>query len=456
MTEALRWSPSTPLWIARLQAEVRQLATPLLLRKTSGLLSLRLEVPLPADLPFPDELQPALLWQQPAKDRRMLAIGKAHWQEFGGADRFADLQLAHAGLLASWTRVQQGAGSSQAMAWVGYAFADQGASFIWQEFPNALLWVPELLLDWRDGCCTLWLSCDCDGAKPEQVFARWFSLLVALMQPRALVSLQSMAELHTSPSAEDWRTQLAQLSQAIARGQVSKVVLSRHRQLQIRGGLDINLMLQGLAEQYADCTLISMRINDSLLLSATPESLVALHQGRVCSDALAGTLAPDAGQDCQAMLEYEHRPVVEAIAHALRPLCTELDWPQQPSLMPVGQIQHLWTPFRGRVRPGVGLMQLISALHPTPAVGGSPRPAALDWIAAQEGASRGWYTGGLGWLGEQSGEVAVVLRCLLWRANQVHLFAGAGIQACSDADAELVEIEHKFGALQDKLRTFAH
>ena len=98
------------------------------------------------------------------------------------------------------------------------------------------------------------------------------------------------------------------------------------------------------------------------------------------------------------------------------------------------------------------MLDLVGALHPTPAVGGTPRYPALALIENAEPFDRGWYTGGVGWVdGTGDGEFAIGLRCGLLEGANAHVFAGAGIVAESDPDAELLETRLKFRPMLELL-----
>ncbi len=160
----------------------------------------------------------------------------------------------------------------------------------------------------------------------------------------------------------------------------------------------------------------------------------------------------------------EHAFVVEAIRSTLASRCTSLEAPLTPALRQLVGIQHLETPFRGRLDPNpasgeqADVLALVEALHPTPAVGGVPRAAAQDWLCRHEELDRGWYASPVGWLDvEGGGDFRVALRSGLVR-NEVEvreqarqgralLFAGAGLVAGSDPEQELVETRIKLRAL---------
>jgi isochorismate synthase EntC len=105
----------------------------------------------------------------------------------------------------------------------------------------------------------------------------------------------------------------------------------------------------------------------------------------------------------------------------------------------------------GRVKPDVGVFELLERMHPTPAVGGAPRAAALDWLRQHGEADRGWYTGGVGWLDDAGGDIWVALRCAALRGRAASLYAGAGIVAGSDPQQELRETGWKLQAMLEAL-----
>jgi len=103
--------------------------------------------------------------------------------------------------------------------------------------------------------------------------------------------------------------------------------------------------------------------------------------------------------------------------------------------------------------PAPSALELAAALHPTPAVAGTPTPSALEVIAALEPFDRGCYAGPVGWVGaDGDGEWALALRCAELAGERATLFAGAGIVPDSDPALELDETERKFRAFLDSLR----
>jgi isochorismate synthase len=201
-----------------------------------------------------------------------------------------------------------------------------------------------------------------------------------------------------------------------------------------------------------------------LLVGASPELLVSRRGRAVRSTPLAGS-APrfgDPEQDrasgqgllASAKNRQEHAIVVEAIADTLRPACEQLSWDPDPVLLETANVWHLATRFAGTLRdPAPNVVELVAALHPTPAVCGTPVATARTTISELETFDRGGYAGPVGWMDAAGdGEWAIALRCAELRGDRATLFAGAGIVADSEPDDEVDETERKFRAFLDSLR----
>ncbi|WP_024890934.1 isochorismate synthase [Luteimonas huabeiensis] len=199
------------------------------------------------------------------------------------------------------------------------------------------------------------------------------------------------------------------------------------------------------------------------LVGASPELLVSRRGDAVVSHPLAGSArrSRDAGEDARAAEALlasakdhdEHRYVVEAILDALAPLCRQLQAPARPSLHATATMWHLGTYIAGTLKDReVSAAQLAGLLHPTPAVCGTPRPAALAAIRALEPVDRGFYAGAVGWADAAGdGDWYVSIRCARVQGRAMRLFAGAGIVAGSQPDAEVDETAAKFMALLNAL-----
>ncbi|MDY6998399.1 MAG: isochorismate synthase [Actinomycetota bacterium] len=250
-----------------------------------------------------------------------------------------------------------------------------------------------------------------------------------------------------------------------------KVVLARALRLSADGPLDARTVLQRLAADDAQATkyLVDLSaagegFSGTVLLGASPELLVARQGDRVACRPFAGSAPrlPDPDDDAasgaaladSAKNRHEHQLVVDALAEALDPLCTDLEIAERPQLSRTAAVWHLYTPISGRLREkSTTALDLAVALHPTPAVGGSPTESATALIDQIEG-DRGFYAGTVGWCDHRGdGRWVVSIRCAQLSADRRTAVAhsGGGIVAESDPDDEVAETTTKFRTILSAL-----
>ena len=259
------------------------------------------------------------------------------------------------------------------------------------------------------------------------------------------------------PPAGRWQAMVAAALEAIGRGALHKVVLSRRVRVRGPAAFDPGLAVRRLRAAYPGCFVFAVARDREAFVGATPERLVRLRGGRLDTAALAGSTARGATPEADERLgrallaspkeRAEHALVVEMLRQALAPLCRVLSVPPEPRLLRLGNVQHLYTPISGAVE-GRSVLELVERLHPTPAVGGWPRAAALEFIRTHEPGSRGWYAAPVGWVDRRGeGEFAVAIRSGLLRGAEAWLFAGCGIVAGSDPAREYEETRLKLRPL---------
>ncbi|MER6935641.1 isochorismate synthase, partial [Streptomyces halstedii] len=241
-------------------------------------------------------------------------------------------------------------------------------------------------------------------------------------------------------------------------GEFDKVVLARTLELTSPRPLDLPAMLSRLARRDPEGYTFALPSGPGrTLVGASPELLVARRGGRLVANPLAGSAprSADLAEDVRraaALLEsakdlHEHAVVVDAVREALAPFCTGLDAPERPTLVRTAAMWHLSTTLTGTLTdPGAtSALDLASALHPTPAVCGTPTDTARAVIAESEPFDRGAYTGMLGWQdADGDGEWVVTIRCAEAEGRTLRLFAGAGVVAQSSPAAETAETGAKF------------
>ena len=222
---------------------------------------------------------------------------------------------------------------------------------------------------------------------------------------------------------------------------------------------DASVILERLRTTYPGCHLY--RVDG--FVGASPELLVSRSGDIVRSHPMAGTAARGGDPSTDARLaaallastkdREEHQITIDMVHDTLLNWCSYVDYEAEPSIVPVANVQHLATLVEGRLsQPAPSVLELVDALHPTPAVCGSPREEALAFIKANEGFDRGRYAGAVGWVdGRGNGSWAVSVRCADLDGSTARVYAGNGIVADSDPATELAETRAKLQAMLSAL-----
>jgi len=256
-----------------------------------------------------------------------------------------------------------------------------------------------------------------------------------------------------------WMEEVARAVEAVRSTDLSKVVLARDEVLWSRAPFSEREVALRLARAFPGCYTF---LCDGLV-GATPELLVRRKGREVESVVLAGTArrGADAEEDAAAAATMrsspkerdEHSLAVGSVVQALRAVCRQIEVEAEPHLLRLPNVQHLATRVTAELDDAsVSVLDLLDVLHPTAAVGGVPRGAALDRIRAAEGDLRGRYAGPVGWIDRNGdGEWGIALRCALLMGDRARLFAGAGIVEGSLPEEELEETRLKFRAMEGAL-----
>jgi menaquinone-specific isochorismate synthase len=254
---------------------------------------------------------------------------------------------------------------------------------------------------------------------------------------------------------EAWTRAVEAALERIRSESLRKVVLARSRRVRGSEPFDADRILDALRDAYPACYRFRYEPGDgSIFLGASPERLVALRGGTIEADAVAGTAAGEGRELLDDRKErLEHDIVVEEVVRALRPVAESVEADDIPSVQRLRNVTHLRTRVRASARPGAHVLDLAARIHPSPAVAGAPREAALDLIRSLEPRPRGWYAGPIGWASAAGeGELTLGLRAALLRGSEALLHAGAGIVLGSDPDREWDECESKMRAMEEALR----
>jgi menaquinone-specific isochorismate synthase len=296
------------------------------------------------------------------------------------------------------------------------------------------------------------------GEDPDAEFARAIAALetIGFAEPAALPTCISQQDL---TSRDTWMQAVSDALDAIASGEINKVVLARRIRLAFQSPASPVGLVRKLSEAAGSCFVFLLESDGVAFLGASPERLYRRSGSDFETEALAGTRPrsddPTSDAELAAALlscekeRREHRNVVDGLLRALEDVGCQFGpgVTGEPSLRRLPRVQHLYQQIQCVLPSALGDAELVQALQPTSAVGGDPRTAALDLIAELETFDRGWYAGLVGVLGADDADFAVAIRSALLHGSQADLFSGAGIVAGSDPAREWDETVDKMAWL---------
>jgi menaquinone-specific isochorismate synthase len=402
-------------------------------------------------LPLIDSADP-LLWLRGGDG--LAGVGTALRLEFDGSGRMTDAAAAWRQVVADSTVVDPvGLPGTGLVAFGAFAFSASSAA-------TSVLTVPEVILGRRGGAAWVTrvrpIGIDADGE--ARVVGDAASPLGLRRDAAAAGSGDGRTALSPGAMGEDaYRTAVRDALARISAGSLSKVVVARDLVGALPTGADLRRPLRELAGTYPDCWTFAV----DGLIGASPETLVQVADGRVSARVLAGTTGRgvDSATDRAAAAELlasdknqeEHSFALRSVLASLGPHAADLQASERPFPLELPNLWHLASDISGTLGDASSSLDLLDALHPTAAVAGSPTTAALAAIEELEPFDRGRYAGPVGWVGaDGEGEWAVALRCVQVLPNgRITAYAGAGIVAGSDPDAELAETDIKFRPVLD-------
>lgn len=274
---------------------------------------------------------------------------------------------------------------------------------------------------------------------------------------RDISNLQQSALKHVNyPMTRDmWDEMINTATRRIRAGELNKVVLSRVAELQFDERVNMLPILRHLADHYAECYRFLFEPRPYYAFyGASPELLAGVQGNIIHTMGLAGSIGRgDTIESDQALSDdllnspkdrHEHQIVIDKIRDRLQPLTASLEIPEM-GLLKLSNIQHIYTPIHGTLKQADGVLSVVEALHPTPALGGDPREIAMQVIRESEPIPRGWYGAPVGWIDSNlDGQFSVAIRSAVAQESRVWVYSGAGIVGDSVPQKEWDETALKF------------
>jgi menaquinone-specific isochorismate synthase len=309
---------------------------------------------------------------------------------------------------------------------------------------TSVLVIPQVTVGKRDGA--LWLT----------------TVNISEADALKLINLESVfTSAHFEPgqiSSEQYKLNVDKALEAISSKNIEKVVLARDLKAQVSKDFNINPALRKLEKKFDTCFIYSV----AGLFGASPELLVKVYHSEFSARVLAGTAGrgtdPGVDQAIGSALNEspknraEHKYAIDSLVTSLKVFSEEITVDQEPFSIALPNLWHLASDVKATLNSDSTSLQVVSALHPSAAVAGTPRDKALEVIEQIENVDRGRYAGPVGWLGaDGDGVWAIALRGAQLDNGTLTAFAGCGIVAGSDPQAELDEAVLKFKPIVDAL-----
>jgi menaquinone-specific isochorismate synthase len=320
-------------------------------------------------------------------------------------------------------------------------------SFAFDPAEESVLVIPQVVIGQRNGKSWItWI-----GTKPQPGLQK------------AKVEKKPLSLSWSGSNGDVWQDRVARAVEKIKGNQLEKVVLARFATATTESPIDVRNLLQQLASEYPSTWVYS----NTGLVGATPELLVRLSKSLVTSRILAGTIRKTGDDERDLALAgslarsskdlEEHEYAVRSVADALAPLCSSTNVPESPFVLHLSNVMHLATDVTGVLSDNsspADIFDLVSRLHPSAAVCGTPTEVAQRTIDEIEGISRGRYAGPIGWIDANGdGELGIALRCgqISSDAKSIRIYAGCGIVAGSDPEREYAESQAKLLPMRNAL-----
>jgi len=372
------------------------------------------------------------------QNQGLIGWGEAHRLSAKGANRIESLDSQWRAIVSTAEITDEvNLPGSGLIAFGSIAFADQSDT-------ESVLVIPRLIVGLRDS--RLWLT----RINIEEAEA------LALIKKTTINEPIRFEPGHTSP--EQFTQNVVTALELITTNSVEKVVLARDLKAEVTSSFNINPAIATLSKKFSSCFTYSV----AGLFGSSPELLVQVSHSQVSARVLAGTAGrgTDPGVDQaiglalhdSAKNRAEHKFAVDSLVSSLDELCVEIDADNEPFSLSLPNLWHLASDVHAVLKSDSSSLQVVNALHPSAAVAGTPKDKALEIIQQIETIDRGRYAGPVGWIGaDGDGVWAIALRGAQLEKSTLTAFAGCGIVAGSDPEAELQETNLKFKPITEAL-----
>lgn len=408
-----------------------------------------------------------LFWQEPLSKSAIVGLGKVERiQTNPNNHRFFNIEKEWKLLIENSVIHSEGKiPATGPILFGGFSFDEEKSqSLLWDHFGDSFFYVPQYMITNVDNQTYFTTNLLCT---PNGNIKRYMEIIEQGELLRQ--TCNDVGPFNENPfiekmeiEPEQWKSQVAKAVQTLKKTDMDKIVLARELRVKYQNQISSDAVLERLLNEQASSYIYSLESGKDCFIGASPERLVKKENENVLSTCLAGSIARGKTNEEDKQLGdqllndpknlIEHQYVVGMIKNTLQSECSQLEVPNKPVLMKTKHIQHLYTPVTAKCEKGKSILNLVKKLHPTPALGGLPKQAAVEWIRENESLERGLYGGPIGWIDSYgNGEFAVALRSALLQGEEASLFAGCGIVEDSIPEEEYKETWIKFKPMLNAL-----
>ncbi|SUM37140.1 isochorismate synthase [Mammaliicoccus fleurettii] len=334
----------------------------------------------------------------------------------------------------------------------GFQFSEHSLTNEWKDYGMSHFVLPKFLITKENGRCYLTYTDDNNKFDIENI-ERILNAIDSKAQTGVL-SEPSVVE-NKDIQSEEWKDLVTKvvslMNESVA---LQKVVLSRRRKIEFQDDVNVEDALQRSLDSNESSYLLLFESGKSQFISQTPEQLCQIDNGKLYTNAIAGTIirTEDESENNKLKAEllndsknqFEHRYVVDSIIHDIQSFTKQLEYDKKPTILTNKHLYHLYTKIQADLL-SENVLEIVNQLHPTPALGGFPKVEAIKFIEHEEFGTRGFYGAPLGYIDlDNNGEFVVSIRSMLVRGNAATLYSGCGIVKDSNAITEFEETDLKF------------
>ncbi|MDR9418760.1 isochorismate synthase MenF [Gracilimonas sp.] len=407
-------------------------------------------------------------WEKPSDNFSIAASGTIERIQTTGKGRFRNASDQGKKLLSQIHHVSK---VNHHLATVhllgGFSFFDHNVGQEWRKFGAGSFTLPEWLLVRNGNFTVLTITKKLsDFSSQNKLYNSFLLTLEELdticdagtytIETNKIFTSKVEIPGYDSKAYSRWVDSVDNATDLIKAEEFKKIVLARNLNVKLQTPVSSTRILNYLRNQYPDCySFLISQDGETAFIGSTPERLASFHDREVLTEGLAGSISRGKTASEDAVLENEllhsrkdlneHAIVLDAIEENLERFSDIFEHPALPGIKKLSNVQHLYTPVHARIKQGVSRTEVLSKLHPTPAVGGYPREAAMPYINKLEQFDRGWYAAPIGWINAHGqGEFVVAIRSGLIKDEEVRFFAGCGIVENSNPRKEWDETNLKF------------